>query len=98
MHGNKLSLYRTSILTALALAAGIATLAHALPVGPGDTIADRVLGQPDFIHNNGNGVDPASLDNPTAAVIDSLGHLYLADAANNRVRGQQRRDLGEHLV
>src|SRR5260370_5585755 len=31
------------------------------PVAPGDTIADRVLGQMDFSHNSGNFVDASTL-------------------------------------
>ncbi len=63
------------------------------PVGPGDTIADRELGQPDFLHNSANFVDPQSLSlgstNSGVAVDQSSvpNHVYVSDIANNRVLG-----------
>ncbi|MFZ2063278.1 MAG: hypothetical protein WAU82_19880 [Candidatus Binatus sp.] len=83
--------------------AGIAALCIAatfvvvtmLPAATGDTIADRELGEPDFLHSaavNVNGVSLGTgngygLSGVTALAIDSSGHLYAADTANNRVLG-----------
>src|SRR5271170_58916 len=64
-----------------------AVMAHALS---GDTIADRELGQPDFIHHNPNTVDPESLAHPQRVAIDKSvvpNRIYVADTANNRVLG-----------
>lgn len=47
--------------------------------GAGDTTADRVLGQSDFDHKEINRVDAFSLSVPQGEVVDSAGHLYLAD-------------------
>lgn len=66
-----------------------------LPAATGDTIADRELGEPDFLHSaavNVNGVSLGTgngygLSGVTALAIDSSGHLYAADTANNRVLG-----------
>src|SRR5215467_9531400 len=66
-----------------------------LPAATGDTIADRELGEPDFLHsaainvngvNNGTG-NPYGLNGATALAVDGAGHLYAADTANNRVLG-----------
>jgi len=63
------------------------------PVGPGDTIADRELGQPDFLHNSANFVDAQSLSlgstNSGVAVDQSSvpNHVYVSDIENNRVLG-----------
>ncbi len=56
-------------------------------LGAGDTVADRVLGQPDFIHNAANTSKSNSLFSPGAAAIDSRGHLCIADAGSHRVLG-----------
>src|SRR5271163_3860743 len=56
-------------------------------LGAGDTLADRVLGQTDFIHNAANTSKSNSLFSPSATAIDSRGHLYIADAGNHRVLG-----------
>ena len=64
-----------------------AVMAYALS---GDTIADRELGQPDFVHNNPNTVDPESLEHPQRVAIDKSvvpNRIYVADTANNRVLG-----------
>jgi sugar lactone lactonase YvrE len=68
-----------------------------LPAATGDTIADREVGEPDFLHScavDVNGVSPDNgtgngygLSAVTALAIDSAGHLYAADTANNRVLG-----------
>lgn len=64
------------------------------PVALGDTIADRELGQPDFLHNSANFVGPQSLSLystsiPGVAIDQSSipNHLYVADPVNNRVLG-----------
>ena len=52
-----------------------------------NTIADIVLGQPDFtstIINNG-GVTTSSLALPTDVKVDASGNVFVADTANNRV-------------
>ncbi len=52
-----------------------------------DTVADRVLGQPDFtsrVCNNG-GLSNSSLCGPRAVAVDTAGDLYVADLINNRV-------------
>ena len=55
--------------------------------GSGDTTADVVLGQPNFVHGQVNLVDESSLDLPRQIAVDSSNHLYVADASNNRVLG-----------
>jgi len=63
-------------------------------VASGDTIADRELGQPDFLHNSANFVDAQSLSlgfssNAGVAVDQSSipNHVYVSDTANTRVLG-----------
>jgi sugar lactone lactonase YvrE len=54
----------------------------------GDTIADRELGQIDFVHNGPNLVDAVGLAGPAGTALDksvSPNRLYVADSANNRV-------------
>ncbi len=58
-----------------------------MPGSAGDTTADLVLGQVDFNHNSFNSTSLGSMVYPTGAAIDATGHLYLADASNNRVLG-----------
>ncbi len=80
---------RPVMLVALAALAMLALVAL-LPAATGDTIADQVLGQADFLHESPNTVDGASLSAPDFVAIDrkaSPNHLYLADTANNRVLG-----------
>lgn len=63
------------------------------PVAPGDTIADRELGQPDFLYNGANFVDAQSMysasGSPSVAFDQSSNpnHVYVADPGNNRVLG-----------
>jgi hypothetical protein len=62
------------------------------PVGPGDTIADRVLGQMDFFHNSGNFVDASTLRLLFASQVaidqsSNPNRIYVADFGNNRVLG-----------
>ncbi|MGB5874521.1 MAG: T9SS type A sorting domain-containing protein [Bacteroidota bacterium] len=46
--------------------------------------AEAVFGQPDFT-TNGERVTQDGMDFPTDVVVDTDGHLYVADALNNRV-------------
>ena len=52
-----------------------------------DTVADRVIGQPDFTSNapNNGGLSAASLDSPSGVAVDAAGNLWVADYGNNRV-------------
>ena len=82
----------------------LATLAlvTALPAATGDTIADRVLGQPLFTVNTANFVDGAGLNfldgfigdvTPANGVaVDSNKHLYIADTINSRILGWENAD------
>lgn len=59
-----------------------------LRAGVGALIADRVLGQIDFIKTAVNFVDPIGMDAPAGVAIDkSAGHVLVADTQNNRVLG-----------
>jgi hypothetical protein len=54
----------------------------------GDTIADRVLEQVDFVHNGLNLIDATGMLNPEDVAIDSSvspNRLYVADTFNSRV-------------
>src|SRR3984957_14716506 len=56
----------------------------------GGTLANRVLGQPDFVHGAPNTVDADALLIQTqhgGVAVDSAGHLYVTDVNNNRVLG-----------
>jgi sugar lactone lactonase YvrE len=60
------------------------------PLAPGSNAADRVLGQPDFIHNAPNSVDANSMNRGGYVVVDTSvtpNRLYVADQENNRVLG-----------
>jgi len=70
----------------------IAAVALAIPsiAMQGDTIADRVLGQGDFVHNLANFPDGRKLSAPFAVAIDKSvtpNRLYVADLENSRVLG-----------
>ncbi len=70
----------------------IAAAALAIPsvAMQGDTIADRVLGQFDFLHNAPNLIDAKGLSAPGAVAIDTSvtpNRLYVADFNNSRVLG-----------
>ena len=77
---------RPELLIVLAIiAAALATPSIAMQ---GDTIADRVLGQVDFVHNGLNLIDATGMVNPQAVAIDTSvtpNRLYAADSGNNRV-------------
>ncbi len=85
---------RLGQIAALCMAATLIAVTM-LPAATGDTIADREFGEPDFLHSaavNVNGVSLGTgngygLSGVTALAIDSAGHLYAADTANNRVLG-----------
>jgi sugar lactone lactonase YvrE len=49
-----------------------------------DASANRVFGQPDFLHND-PGLGAAGLNAPLAVALDAQGNLFVADGANNRV-------------
>jgi uncharacterized membrane protein YgdD (TMEM256/DUF423 family) len=56
----------------------------------GDTVADRVLGQDDFVHNAPSSSNASSLDNPYAVAVDQSAtpnRLYVSDTLNSRVLG-----------
>ncbi len=73
---------------AIAVALWIATMGGVLRAGVGALIADRVLGQIDFIKTAVNFVDPIGMDAPAGVAIDkSAGHVLVADTQNNRVLG-----------
>src|SRR5208282_5061132 len=57
------------------------------PGSPDDTTADIELGQVDFAHSTRNFGGPPALWEPEGIAVDSAGHLYVADAADNRVLG-----------
>ena len=84
---------RRGIADATALILGALALVYTIGSAHASTIADRVLGQPDFIHRAANTVDASSLalnefENLHIPVaIDLAGHLYVGDIANNRVLG-----------
>lgn len=69
------------LLVALLAAPGSALAA------PGDTVADRVLGQPIFMLNrcNNGGLSARSLCRPMGVAVAPSGRLYVADSGNNRV-------------
>src|ERR1700722_4429746 len=56
----------------------------------GDTIADRVLGQVDFVHSGLNLIDSSGMWNPQSVAIDvsvTPNRLYISDNTNSRVLG-----------
>ncbi len=65
----------------LALSRGIAWC------GSLNTTASLVLGQLGFSEGRPNAVKAVGFSSPQSLVVDSQGHLYLADYANNRVLG-----------
>jgi sugar lactone lactonase YvrE len=52
-----------------------------------DTVADYVVGQPDFLSNehNGGGLSAASLFLPVGVALDVAGNLWVVDEGNHRV-------------
>lgn len=56
----------------------------------GDIPATRVLGQPNFVHNNLNFIDGLGLSSPSRIVQDisvSPTRFYISDTGNNRILG-----------
>ena len=59
-----------------------------LRAGDGAHLADRVLGQIDFVENQVNFVDAIGMNAPAGVAIDRAnGHVLVADSQNNRVMG-----------
>jgi sugar lactone lactonase YvrE len=52
-----------------------------------DTVADVVLGQPNFTSNTANngGISASSLNQPQRIIVDIFGNIYVTDTANHRV-------------
>jgi sugar lactone lactonase YvrE len=52
----------------------------------GDTIADRVFGQPDFATTiASNSASATSLTRPTGIAVDGVGNVYISDILSNRI-------------
>lgn len=69
----------------------IAVLPFAVTGMEGDTVADRVFGQPDLLSatcNNG-GISASSLCLATGVALDGSGNLYVVDDDNSRVLGYE---------
>src|SRR5579863_1415981 len=49
------------------------------PGSPGDTTADRELGQTDFAHNMFDFGGAAALSGLSGVAVDAAGHLYVSD-------------------
>jgi sugar lactone lactonase YvrE len=67
---------------------GAATLVATSPSATGDFVADRVLGQFDFVHSGTNITTRQGLFNPFGVAIDRTtvpNRLYVADTLNHRV-------------
>ena len=52
-----------------------------------NTVADVVLGQPDFIHSQVNLVDESVLNAQRQIAVDASNHIFVDDRSNNRVLG-----------
>ena len=71
--------------------------------GAGDTVADFVLGQPDFTANNdgcaSDGLTPnaSTYCDPAGIAVDALGDLYVSDNFNNRIL-EYNAPTGSHLT
>ena len=68
----------------------LALMASSVQALPGDTIADRVLGQVSFTNGLPNFVDAGGLSLPQSVAIDKSvtpNRIYVADTQNNRVLG-----------
>ncbi|MBN1139472.1 MAG: DUF11 domain-containing protein [Anaerolineae bacterium] len=58
-------------------------------VDPTDSVADYIIGQPDFTSNtpNNGGVSASSLNSPNGVEVDAGNRLLVADTGNHRVLG-----------
>ena len=66
----------------------VAALRGGLRASDGAHLADRVLGQIDFVKNQVNFVDAIGMNAPAGVAIDKAnGHVIVADSQNNRVMG-----------
>ncbi len=68
----------------------IAWMLAAAAAARADVVANRVLGQFDFVHNGANVLTNSGLWNPQSVAVDSSivpNRLYVADAGNHRVLG-----------
>jgi sugar lactone lactonase YvrE len=55
-----------------------------------DTVADVVIGQPDFLHQGANALTAQTLSSPQYLALDTSSspiHLYVTDGSNNRILG-----------
>jgi len=85
-----LKISRLSKLAAIGLLIVVAAMATPCFAQQGDTIADIVLGQPNFSDNPQNFINGRGLSGPVAVAIDTSivpNRLYVADSVNNRVLG-----------
>ncbi|MGA9723240.1 MAG: hypothetical protein WBQ86_12350, partial [Candidatus Binatus sp.] len=81
------SLVLVALLVAELVLATVRVLRASIFLG-GAPVADRVIGQIDFIKNAVNFVDAIGMDAPAGVAIDqSAGHVLVADTQNNRVLG-----------
>jgi sugar lactone lactonase YvrE len=65
-------------------------MATLLVAGTARTAADRVLGQPDFLHNAANTIDGVSMNTGDQLAVDTSvapNRIYVADEGNSRVLG-----------
>ena len=69
-YGIRVIIYSVIIMMGIGVMAGAL---YSAPGSPGDTAADKVFGQPDFISNTANngGVSASSFAHPFAIFIDS---------------------------
>ncbi len=90
MGGIDLKISGFSKLAAIGLLILVAAMATQCFAMQGDTIADIVLGQPNFTDNPRNFINGLGLNGPTAVAIDTSvvpNRLYIADSTNNRILG-----------
>ena len=66
----------------------VAAVRGGLRASDGAHLADRVLGQIDFVKNQVNFVDAIGMNAPADVAVDKAnGHVLVADSQNNRVMG-----------